>query len=343
MANYQWRATTKYNSDTSLSYGVSPSDKSSWQTAVIGTGGSGTWTYWYRDTNVAGPGGYTDDNSSRVAVSITESWSTSVDDLNRLTVTITTTVNSIVRDDLRGTNQNTPCRDIDLYRQEGGTAILSEQDCSLASAHTIYQGPLVLGSYSFTIAPGGNIERSSLYLHNQTTGYSSFDDIWVGVQFRNILPSPTTYRVTYNANGGTGAPAAQSQTTAQTSWTFTIPGGAPTWGQYEFLGWSRTKYTDSRTEADVEYRPGENITLTSSAPQVTLYAVWRMDYRMGAILSTDGKWYSHNRVGGTSHILNGTKWQECRTIGAPTAMGNPPSVFQNGKWYNGTRIGLGGA
>lgn len=198
---YKWRANTTFDSDTSLSYGVTPEDHTSWESAEPGSK-NGTWTYWYRDTNVRGPSGYTDANSSRVAISLTESWTASIDSRNNLTVTITTTVNSVVRDDLRGTNQDTPGRTINIYREEGGTAILSLSDYQLASAHTIYEGPRVLETYTFTLAPGESLSRSSLYLHNQTVGESSYDDIWFGVQFMNDLPADFRPGATLDTNTG---------------------------------------------------------------------------------------------------------------------------------------------
>lgn len=64
------------------------------------------------------------------------------------------------------------------------------------------------------------------------------------------------------------------------------------------------------------------------------------DYRPGAILNTDGKWYSHNRSGGESHILlpNG-KWREMRTLNGHSTNDNPPSIYRNGKWTDQLKIG----
>lgn len=189
---YKWKADTTYKSDTTLSYGVTPSTYTGWQTAQAGAQAGDTWQYWFRDSNVpTSPGVWTDANSSRVVVSLTESWSASIDSHNNLTITINTTINSIDRDDLRGTNQNTPGRDISIYRVQGGSPILTVQDVLLAQAHNIYTGPLVLDSYTFTLAPGESLQRSSLYLHNQAIGWSSYDDIWFGVLFMNDLPAET--------------------------------------------------------------------------------------------------------------------------------------------------------
>lgn len=184
---YKWKADTTYRSTTTLSYGVEPTSHTGWQSANTGSQ-SGAWTYWYRDANVSSGGVYTDSNSSRVAVSLAESWTASIDSRNNLTVTINTVINSVVRDDLRGANQDTPGRVINIYRQEGGAPVLSLNDNQVATAHTIYSGPLSLDSYTFTLAPGESLQRSSLYLHNQTVGYQSYDDIWFGVLFLNDLP-----------------------------------------------------------------------------------------------------------------------------------------------------------
>lgn len=199
---YKWKADTTYQSDTSLSYGVVPTDHTGWQTAQPGTQ-SGSWTYWYRDANVSGPSGFTDANSSRTAISLTESWTASIDTRNNLTITITTTINSVVRDDLRGSNQNTPGRNINIYREQGGAAILSLTDTQLAVAHTIWQGPMTLDQYTFTLAPGQSLQRSSLYLHNQTIGYTSYDDIWFGVLFLNDLPAVAVPHAVLGSNSST--------------------------------------------------------------------------------------------------------------------------------------------
>lgn len=336
MATYQWRATTSYQSDTSLSYGSD--GPTNWQTANTGDL-SGSYTYWYRDANVASGGVYSDANSNRVAISITESWNASVDSMNNLTVTIITTLNSIVRDDLRGANQNSPGRHINVYREQGGAAVLSLTDTSAGTAHTIWSGPLTLAQYTFTLAPGQNATRSSLYVHNQTIGYSSYDDIWVGVQFRNPLPAPVLYTLNYNANGGSGAPNAQTAYSTTGSYTFTVPNTSPSWGLYQFLGWSWTQYSDSRTEADVEFVAGDTITLVESNPTRTLYAVWRKDYRPGATYS-NGVWLGHERSGGKCHIYDGSGYFQMRTIGGEVNQkGNPPASYHDNSWYNMKRIG----
>jgi len=82
-----------------------------------------------------------------------------------------------------------------------------------------------------------------------------------------ILEFPaTTYTLTYNANGGSGAPSTQSIETKTGSVTFTVSSTVPTKIGGAFLGWST-----SSTATYVTYEDGD--TITSSA-NITLYAVW---------------------------------------------------------------------
>lgn len=197
---YKWKADTTYQSDTALSYGVIPTAHTDWQSTQAGSQ-SGSWIYWYRDGNYSVGGVYSDANSSRVAVSLDESWTASIDTYNNLTITITTTINSIVRDDLQGNNPATPGRTINIYREQGGSPILSLTDSDISTAHTIWSGPQTLDQYTFTLAPGQSLQRSSLYLHNQTIGYQSYDDIWFGVLFLNDLPAETIPHAVLDNNG----------------------------------------------------------------------------------------------------------------------------------------------
>ena len=96
------------------------------------------------------------------------------------------------------------------------------------------------------------------------------------------LPS---YTVSYNANGGSGAPS------AQTKWygsTLKLSTATPTRKGYSFLGWS------TANDSSVEYAAGANYTANSD---VMLYAVWKANtYTV-----------SYNDNGGTGAPGNQTK------------------------------------
>lgn len=76
-----------------------------------------------------------------------------------------------------------------------------------------------------------------------------------------------TYRITYNANGGTGAPGYQTKTYDK---TLKLSTTKPTRTNYAFLGWSTSKTAKAAT-----YSAGGNYTANSAA---TLYAVWELSY-----------------------------------------------------------------
>lgn len=76
-----------------------------------------------------------------------------------------------------------------------------------------------------------------------------------------------TYTITYNANGGTGAPSNQTKTYGK---TLVLSNAIPTRANYTFKGWG-----NSATTSIVSFAPGSNYTLNAAA---TLYAVWELGY-----------------------------------------------------------------
>ena len=77
------------------------------------------------------------------------------------------------------------------------------------------------------------------------------------------IPSLTKYTISYNANGGSGAPSSQSKYYGQ---TLTLSSTKPTRTGYTFKGWA-TSSSGSAT-----YNAGASYTSNAS---VTLYAVWQ--------------------------------------------------------------------
>lgn len=148
-------------------------------------------------------------------------------------------------------------------------------------------------------------------------------------------------QVNYDANGGSGAPATQSQLVPKSSNSkdFTIPNTTPTWGDYRFLGWSTVQHTGSCTEADVEYEAGDTITVTQASPSVTLYAVWMMDYIPGKSYD-NSTWLSHNRTpNGSAKFYHGSWSSSMRTINGGSGTDNPPLIKHPGGWKNQRKVG----
>lgn len=100
------------------------------------------------------------------------------------------------------------------------------------------------------------------------------------------IAAKTSYTVSFNANGGSGAPA------SQTKWhgtALTLSGTKPTRTGYTFQGWGT-----STTDTSVDYASGASYT---SNANITLYAIWKINtYTV-----------SYNNNGGTGSPGNQTK------------------------------------
>ena len=81
------------------------------------------------------------------------------------------------------------------------------------------------------------------------------------------IPKLATYTVTYNANGGSGAPGAQTKTYGK---ALTLSSTKPTRTDYKFLGWSASKTATTAT-----YKAGGAYAANNA---ITLYAVWELAY-----------------------------------------------------------------
>ena len=85
--------------------------------------------------------------------------------------------------------------------------------------------------------------------------------------YKEAAPQTQDITLTYNANGGSGAPEPQTQTVESgKEATFTVNSKEPTRTNYDFKGWSTAK-----NAAAAEYKGGDSITISQNT---TLYAVW---------------------------------------------------------------------
>ena len=99
---------------------------------------------------------------------------------------------------------------------------------------------------------------------------------------------PATYRVNYNANGGSGAPSSQTKTYGV---SLTLSSAIPTRSGYDFLGWSTSSTATSAT-----YDPGDSYTANAS---VTLYAVWEetnYDFSISNLTVSNSEPYKYDQI-----------------------------------------------
>ena len=147
-----------------------------------------------------------------------------------------------------------------------------------------------------------------------------------------------TYTVSYNANGGSGAPSAQTKTHDV---ALTLSTQKPTRDGYTFLGWAT-----SSSAAYAQYQPGDSYTNNAN---VTLYAVWQDEiytityYSNGGIICPEGVGGDHTDchdrgkkgesivIGKVIHKINRDGYT---FMGWATNPNATVAQYQNGDIYN---------
>lgn len=167
-----------------------------------------------------------------------------------------------------------------------------------ANAYTIPAQSLSTGTKTFTLKDADDgIPYSGIPVYGLVAGPRlSVNGRWrFDSATLHITTDETdyTYTLSYNANGGSGAPGSQQQTVTAggtaPSMTFTISNTRPTRTGYDFLGWSTNQYATTAS-----YQPGGSITVSATTP---LYAIWK------AITYT----VSYNANGGSGAPTSQTK------------------------------------
>lgn len=120
------------------------------------------------------------------------------------------------------------------------------------------------GSFTGTYSISGNGSATKTV----TVTFKNFntdngDSASKNVSFSVSVPAWTSYKITFNANGGSGAPGSQTKWKDQ---TLTLSSTKPTRTGYSFMGWGMS------ANGSVVYASGASYTSNAS---VTLYAVWK--------------------------------------------------------------------
>lgn len=116
-----------------------------------------------------------------------------------------------------------------------------------------------IGSFSKKFPRG--ISNSTQYFSGRVTGVD-FIGGSISYYVPITIPARNKYTVSYNANGGSGAPSSQSK---WYGYDLTLSGAKPYREGYNFTGWSTSK------DNSVEYGSGSVYRENRS---ITLYAVW---------------------------------------------------------------------
>lgn len=177
------------------------------------------------------------------------------------------------------------------YNANGGTGAPSsqtkwkDQTLVLSSTKPTRTGYAFLGwstsssATSATYSAGGNYTANSA-----ATLYA----VW----------KANTYTVSYNANGGTGAPSSQTKTYGV---TLTLSSTTPTKTNYNFKGWGT-----SASSTTVSYVAGASYTNNAA---VTLYAIWELAYIKPSIFNINVERFDADGVADdATNVLVGFEW-----------------------------------
>ena len=105
----------------------------------------------------------------------------------------------------------------------------------------------------------------SEYVGQEVDGYAGIKQSG-HVEYKVTIPAKPSYAVKFSANGGQGAPAAQTKWHGE---ALKLSASKPTRGNHTFTGWAT-----SSNAAAAKYQPGGSYTANAA---VTLYAVWRIN------------------------------------------------------------------
>lgn len=156
-----------------------------------------------------------------------------------------------------------------------------------------------------------------------------------------------TYTVSYNANGGSGAPASQTKINGV---NLTLSTKKPTRSGYTFLGWATSK-----SASTAQYQPGGLYQANASA---VLYAVWKNNEQkpsltaqprgVNAVLGSTAKFSVSASGSNLSYqwyykVPTGGSWYKCTGTGAKTSTyAVEARDYRNGYYYRCAVTNAGG-
>ena len=143
------------------------------------------------------------------------------------------------------------------YNANGGSSAPGQQTKWFNESLTLSTSQPTKNGYTFkgwATSSGGSVAYSpgSTYTGNAALTLYAVWQVW-------------TYTVSYNANGGSGAPGSQTKTWGQ---NLTLSSTKPTRSLYNFKGWGTSSGSTSAS-----YQPGGTYSTNAA---ITLYAVWEV-------------------------------------------------------------------
>ena len=158
-----------------------------------------------------------------------------------------------------------------------GNGVSHNADASTISQKITLNGTTkTIGPHTFTTSTSAQTMGSADFSINKTHAAQSltasgsmYTDVSLGTLYATATVSvsaKTSYSVSYNANGGSGAPGASTKWYGE---NLTLSTTKPTRSGYTFMGWGT-----SSSDTSVDYASGGTY---SSNSGTTLYAIWKKD------------------------------------------------------------------
>lgn len=176
----------------------------------------------------------------------------------------------------------------DTARQLKSTDYAKSQGCSQNPSASVLgncwwwlRSPVESSSVR-TVFPSGKGDNEGVYFATSNTTHG----VVPALRLQNLESDTIQYTVSYNANGGSGAPASQTKTYGT---TLTLSNNKPTRTGYTFLGWSTNSSATTAT-----YPAGGSYTTNES---VTLYAIWEKNSSAENIYNLGEETYSFKNYG----------------------------------------------
>ena len=191
----------------------------------------------------------------------------------------TTTMNGISSSDYNNLNTTSYNNTWALY--PGTVGNLTNSKFYPISNNTITMGTTTAANSTVTSSNTYKVGLAARITMNQASGtYTT-----TAGNFKvTAVGNPAAYTISYNANGGSGAPSTQSNT-SYSQQSVTLSSTAPTKTGYDFLGWCTEQTSDQATESDgstactnaggTYYAAGDTFYIDETTTNITtLYAIW---------------------------------------------------------------------
>ena len=168
-----------------------------------------------------------------------------------------------------------------VFNNNGGTGSMSNMSMTYDTPKNLTSNAFTRAGYNFFGWSTDKDATTQTYTNGQSVNNLTIEN---GGTVTLYALWRKTITVTYNADGGSGAPTVSTGTmyNAQTSVEITLSTTKPTKSGYTFNGWTATQGS-----TQVDYQPGGTYSFSNNT---TIYAVWGVNNYTLTVKPNGGKW-----------------------------------------------------